>query len=178
MCAGLLSLTLSAVSNAAILTASDTDDDATLTLNIEDTLVLGVNQQWRTLQIVVDDVHEPFTTGDTVALSLWEDDGPSNDLLFQTSFTVSTAEITVGLVNRSFALIFTPEPDDGTSTADIFAEGLVNKDACGLFCTFDNPVTSIIDVELVDPVPIPATIWLFGSSILGFIGFARRKRFA
>jgi hypothetical protein len=32
--------------------------------------------------------------------------------------------------------------------------------------------TLVVDVQ---PVPVPATVWLFGSGILGLIGIARRK---
>lgn len=36
----------------------------------------------------------------------------------------------------------------------------------------------VLMVESVQPVPVPAAVWLFGSGLLGLIGIARRKRAA
>jgi hypothetical protein len=35
-----------------------------------------------------------------------------------------------------------------------------------------------VGVSTVNPVPIPASVWLFGSGLLGLIGIARRKKAA
>ncbi|MEJ1336373.1 MAG: discoidin domain-containing protein [Candidatus Sedimenticola sp. (ex Thyasira tokunagai)] len=37
---------------------------------------------------------------------------------------------------------------------------------------------SLAEVEVMSAVPVPAAVWLFGSGILGLIGFSRRKRSA
>jgi hypothetical protein len=53
---------------------------------------------------------------------------------------------------------------------------VVNNADCG-GCT--NPVGLLSNAQAnADPVPIPAAIWLLGSSLLGLIGLARRKSFA
>ena len=41
----------------------------------------------------------------------------------------------------------------------------------------DNGVTDGYDLafHVVSTVPVPAAVWLFGSGLLGLIGFARRK---
>ena len=33
----------------------------------------------------------------------------------------------------------------------------------------------VLMVESVQPVPVPAAVWLFGSGLLGLVGMARRK---
>ena len=163
--------------NAALLTDFNTVDDATLTLSIEDTLILGVNQQWGTVRIVVNENDVTFSSGDAIDIWVYEDDAVSDDLLWQTNFTITAGELAGGIVDRIFPLVFTPAPDDGDN-AEIYAEGLVTKDDCGVFCSNDNPITSPISVALVEAVPIPATVWLFGSGLLGLVGIARRKKSA
>jgi len=41
---------------------------------------------------------------------------------------------------------------------------------------FDNPFVGHFLVQNIDPIPIPATVWLFGSGLLGLIGYAKRKK--
>ena len=41
--------------------------------------------------------------------------------------------------------------------------------------SFNAPVLSI-DATLPAPIPVPATVWLFGSSLIGLIGANRRKQ--
>ena len=42
--------------------------------------------------------------------------------------------------------------------------------------TLDFPGGEIRGQVIVNPVPIPAAVWLFGSGLLGLIGIARRKK--
>lgn len=160
-------------SSAALLTASDIDDDATLTLSIEDTLLEGVNQQWGTVRIQVTGVEVSIAAGDSVDLFVFEDDLIGDDLLWQDSFIVTAAEVSAQSVDRTLPLIFTPLPDGTGSTLEIFAEGDINKDQCGFLCTLDNPITPIVTPTLA-PVPVPAAAWLFGSA-LGLLGWVNRR---
>ena len=34
----------------------------------------------------------------------------------------------------------------------------------------------VLMVESVEPVPVPAAVWLFGSGLIGLVGIARRKK--
>ena len=41
----------------------------------------------------------------------------------------------------------------------------------------DNAIaTATVTTMTVNPVPIPAAVWLFGSGLIGLIGIARRKK--
>jgi len=161
-------------SGATVLSTTDVDDDAILTLNIQDTVIANASQQCGTLRIQVGTTTS-FTAGDTIDLWLLEDDFIGNDLLWQTSFTVTAAEVLAG-VDRTLGLVFTaPEVDGpGDTVLEIFAEALVNKDACGFLCADDNPITTPLSVTIA-PVPVPAAVWLFGSA-LGLLGWIRRGR--
>ena len=56
-----------------------------------------------------------------------------------------------------------------SASTNILSPGLYNY-------THDSYVFSAaVWYEAVEPVPIPAAIWLFGSGLLGLIGVARRK---
>ena len=161
--------------NSAFISATNTVDDATLTLQIEDTLTVGLNRNWGEVNILVESNDVGFTQGDTVEISVFEDDFFSNDLLWQTSFTVTPTEVANGRVDRIFELSFTPSADEG-DIAEIYADALIIKDACGTFCFNDNPTTANLNVALVEPVPVPAAVWLFGSGLIGLIGVTRRKK--
>jgi len=40
----------------------------------------------------------------------------------------------------------------------------------------NSPFAGMADVASVSPVPVPAAAWLFGSALIGLIGFSRRRR--
>lgn len=174
-CICLFTISISPCINAATITAFDIDNDAQLTLAIEDTLTIGVDQKWGTVHISVEEFDVALNTGDMVDIMLFEDDVIADDLLWNISFFVTPSEASAGFVSRTFELIFSPSPDDNNN-AEIFAEARINKSACIAFCINDNPLTQNLNVALVNPVPVPAAVWLFGTGLLGLIGVARRKK--
>ena len=38
------------------------------------------------------------------------------------------------------------------------------------------PFNAVADVGVVGVVPIPAAIWLFGTALLGLVGFSKRRK--
>lgn len=43
---------------------------------------------------------------------------------------------------------------------------------------FTYQINGLVDFTTIKPVPVPATVWLFGSGLLGLMGVARRKKVA
>jgi len=61
----------------------------------------------------------------------------------------------------------------GTSTANLFQGELLFSTLAG---TLNGAIAANFEVATrVSPVPVPAAAWLFGSALLGFFGFSRRK---
>ena len=53
--------------------------------------------------------------------------------------------------------------------------GVVSGDFIGIKAYFDIGSGNSMHVTSVSAVPVPAAVWLFGSGLIGLIGFARRK---
>jgi hypothetical protein len=66
-----------------------------------------------------------------------------------------------------------PNIAPGTWTANEYA--LAWEDLPASAADFDYN-DMVLMVESVEPVPVPAAVWLFGSGLLGLIGMARRKK--
>jgi len=80
-----------------------------------------------------------------------------------------------GLLGLSDNFIVGLSTDDGTTwLADAGATFGVNTS----LLNFDVPGTGKNEVFVVDvnPVPVPAAVWLFGSGLIGLAGIARRKK--
>ena len=58
--------------------------------------------------------------------------------------------------------------DNGDGTASV-----VNGPT---FFPLEPPYPYIIEGSLTSTVPVPAAVWLFGSGLIGLVGFARRKK--
>ncbi|MGI9319103.1 MAG: VPLPA-CTERM sorting domain-containing protein [bacterium] len=35
---------------------------------------------------------------------------------------------------------------------------------------------AFVDTGSINPVPVPAAVWLFGTALIGFIGVSRRRK--
>ena len=160
--------------SAQAATVSDTDDDLTITLTINDTITDGLDQTWGTLTVAITEVDHVLNAGDEVELWVYDNDGLFSDtVLWGFDFEVTSAEEAAKAVNRTFDVSWLAI---GTSY-DVYAEAEVDKYAAWWYQD-DSAETAEISV-LVEPpsaVPIPAAAWLFGSAILGLFGIARRKK--
>lgn len=64
---------------------------------------------------------------------------------------------------------------DGAGNAVLVSSNTVN--GWGFFAgTPYTEVFSVNFVEVINPVPVPAAVWLFGSGLVGLAGIARRKK--
>ena len=79
------------------------------------------------------------------------------------------------------AVVPTINEDNGFSHGGLNFIGLVS-DSSFSSLRFEFAVSEWIGVDRVQygasPVPLPAAVWLFGSALLGLIGFSRRRRSA
>ena len=74
-----------------------------------------------------------------------------------TNATLDTSITTMGLVNSD--LLFTG------NQLFVNVEGLL----------FNTSTVARINLDSVNPVPVPAAVWLFGSGLIGLIGVSRRS---
>ena len=168
----LLSLFVVPVHSATI---SDTDGGATLTLTIDDIITDNINQNWGTVNIVVDESAHRFTMGDHIDLTVYVDDGFFWDTeLWSYTHQVTTAEVTAGYVDQTFNVAWLA----GGTALDVYGYATVDKYDLWWFQNFETPATENISVTVEPPsaVPIPAAAWLFGSAMLGLFGVAQRKK--
>jgi hypothetical protein len=160
-------------------TISDTERQTTITLTVDDIITENLDQNWGTLNIAA--VGAPggydFTTGDNIALSVYDNDGFFSDTqLWSLDHQVTSAEASAGLVDLTFDVSWLAGAA-GTSL-DVYASARVDKDENTWWWGDDTPETGTLAVTVEAPsaVPIPAAAWLFGSAILGLLGIARRKK--
>lgn len=74
--------------------------------------------------------------------------------------------------------------DSGIYADNAFAINLLGPDAFELVFSpfafgtvgFDNPTSDLLQLELVNTVPLPAAAWLFGSALLALFGYSRRRK--
>lgn len=129
-----------------IITAEDTDGDATVTLRLLRQAITSDLKSWCEVQIQVSGENTPFTSGDSVSIWVREDDFVSDDLLWETNFTVTSEEVAAGLVDRTFDCSFDFDDNEEGDNWEVFAEALVDKDSF----FDDHPTTQNLDVEKVD----------------------------
>ncbi len=172
--AATLLFSLFAVS-AQSATISDTDGDATLTLTVDDSITDGLDQDWGTLNIVVNENSTDLTAGDTIEFTVYDDDGFFSDTeLWSFDYQVTGAEASAGSVDQTFDVSWLA----GGTSFDVYAYAKVVKDDTSWWQSYDRPQTGSVNVTVAPPavVPIPAAAWLFGSAMLGLFGVARRKK--
>ena len=84
--------------------------------------------------------------------------------------TVTAFGASLGLTNADVSANFSHNIFN-----DTFGLNVVDRDSAGQILSLAG--RGIIDPGTgVNPVPVPAAIWLFGSGVIGLIGFGRRRR--
>jgi len=103
-----------------------------------------------------------FGTGTAVQMAIWK---------------ALNMGLTYGDQYKGFEALFTQSEYmfGQLKTADL--EGMENKYmVLQLYSKYENGVLSVPFQPILAPVPIPATIWLLGTALLGLAGFRRRKK--
>ena len=96
-CACICAFFLAVPALATTTIVSDAIDDATLTLAAENEFFIGVTVDWCEVTIQVEGFDVAFSSGDQVTVWVYEDDSTGDELLFETTFTVTASEV----ANRS-----------------------------------------------------------------------------
>lgn len=130
-----------------IISAERTDGEATVTLRLFTEAITADLRSWCEVRIQATGNDTPFTSGDSVSIWVREDDVALDDLLWETSFTITSEEEATGLVDRTFDCSFDLDDGEEGATWEIYAEAMVDKDT--LFFD-DHPTTSNLEVSKVD----------------------------
>ena len=144
-----LAISGSAQARPAVAGASDTVDDATLTLRVLEQMILGDARSWCELRIEDAGEQIPLRPGDTVSLRVYENDIAGDDLLWETDFEVTNDEVAANRIDRTFDCTSDFQDDVG-GQSEIYAEAEVVKAECGFWCLYDRPETEIIEVAEVE----------------------------
>ena len=121
---------------------------------------------------------------DTVAMTLLsglEVPTPSivtfeNSIITAGDYTASSATADIELSNtKSFILaLYDTSVDGGAWILDDNNPQYFGADIYTISFNLGNNATMLVDVE-VNPVPVPAAVWLFGTGLIGLAGVARRR---
>lgn len=167
--------------NAAILSPTDQNvnffnvcfscDTTGLELGLfDDSVVSFAGQPWLSINVTGDIVDFTPTIGQNTNYSLTNNAYDSNPGGVNNSLTLSG--------NDNFQLALRRGmPGD----PDFIAWSLANSTVCSTntnSCTlsWDLGTTQlVVDASVVNPIPVPAAVWLFGSGLIGLVGIARRK---
>jgi MYXO-CTERM domain-containing protein len=130
--------------------SSGTTDDATVSLEVYDEVIIGDSNSHCTVRIEDEALQVALTEGDTVYVWVYEDDILSDDLIWSTDFTVTSAEETAMSLDRTFDCSG-DLGDDGLGDAEYYAEARVEKSQCGFACIWDRPQSAnVYATELSD----------------------------
>ncbi len=95
----------------------------------------------------------------------------------ETFTMVNGHELATGITGK-----YTPDSGDNNvleGSVDLGLLGLFDKQAGGRVITYIT-MSCVNDEAIVEanvsPVPVPAAIWLFGSGLIGLIGFSKRRK--
>jgi MYXO-CTERM domain-containing protein len=132
------------------ITATDEDDDATITVTVLEQAINNDARSRCTVTLTAGGEDVPFSEGDTASIRIREGDGLlPNDTLWETSFEVTTEEVMNQRVERTFDCS-SNFGEDYFGDLDIYAEAEVVKDECGLFCLQDDPTTNNLTVQEIE----------------------------
>jgi hypothetical protein len=134
------------------LVGSGQERGASVTLRLDAQTIEGDARSRCELEFEVTDDDIPFTLGDTIQISVYEDDLVGDELLFQETLPVIAQEVDAGVIRRAVNCS-SDFGDDGDDRLEIFAELTAVKDDCGTFCSYERATTTTLSVEVAGDDP-------------------------
>ena len=160
-------------------------------------ITTGISGQLSGIEVQFDNERIPFG-GPTISMSIFNGDNPvMGTPLFSELLSLTNADLggpfdnvylwdvrSAGLffdVGDVFSLsfqavapgLFFPGNDGpGYDGGDLYKNGSVFGDG-----SFENP-RDIGFITYVNPIPLPAAFWLFGTALVGLVGFSKRRKAA
>lgn len=140
----------SALALPSLQTASETDDDAQVTLSIPVQAIANDARSYCQVRVQVGSTEVALKAGDSVDVAVYEDDLAGDDLVFQTVFQVTTAEVQAGKVDRTLDCTGPFASDATNDELEVYAQVEVVKADCGWTCLYDRPTTSNLQVPTLE----------------------------
>ncbi len=140
----------SALALPATQSISDVEGDTTITLWVKDQAIDGDIRTWCRVRVQVVDTELLLTAGDEISVRVYEDDLLLDDLIFETTLTVTASEAAAGLVDHTLDCAGSFFTGDVGLAVEIYAEATAAKATCGTFCFYDTPKTANVIVTIVD----------------------------
>jgi len=134
----------------AEISESAEDDDASVTLTMLDQTIVSDPLVWCSLEVAVGSTAVGWTEGDTITVSVYEDDPVGNDLVWTDEHVISAEEAAEETFEATFNCGAAGMDDGFGSSVEFFAELAVDKAACTGLCNQDDPTTSNLDVLVVE----------------------------
>jgi hypothetical protein len=143
----ILFLATSSWARPSIRVVTQTEDDATITLTLESQFIEDdVNIPCEVNVLILDDEVD-FSEGDTILISVKEDDLIGDDLFWETEEIVTEQIVTAGQFERTYDCRFPSTGDALGNLLEVYARVEVDKDECsGIFCLQDHLSTSNISI--------------------------------
>ncbi len=146
------------------------------------------NGDWDDWDYLIHDGGNTHTgTGGSALADVVNGNVPGNGLWeVQANYAYTTVKTTLGRENNPNGIdadylensqVFSPQWDDSTGTGiltyDLASLGIMSES--GFFIAYSPYCANDVIGGTVNPVPVPATVWLFASGLTGLISFRRRS---
>ena len=148
----MFALPLQGIARPTLRTVTQTEGDAVVTLTLENQFIEDDLRVPCEVSITVDGERRPLEVGDTILLSVKEDDAIGDDLIFEVEEVIDSVAESAQLFTRTYDCTF-PAMDDLLGNLEVFAKLEVDKQDCGNLCELsfgeDTPATPTVIMRKV-----------------------------
>jgi hypothetical protein len=130
------------------VSASETDDDATIVLSTYDETYPGDSDSYCELDLEVTDNAVLFSTGDSFTVFVYEASNLSDRTIFSLQDSFTAQEVAEGMALRTIDCS-SALPSDSDGGIEVYAVAQIDKDDCGFGCSDDSPTTPALLISEV-----------------------------